>query len=40
VAAVVAFLASGHASAVSGAVLTVDGGGTAVDLPSIAFDAP
>ena len=40
VAAVVAFLASGHASGVSGAVLTVDGGGTAVDLPSIAFDAP
>jgi len=40
VAAVVAFLASGHASAVSGAVLTVDGGGTAVDLPSIAFDPP
>jgi NAD(P)-dependent dehydrogenase (short-subunit alcohol dehydrogenase family) len=39
VAAVVAFLASGHASAVSGAVLTVDGGGTAVDLPSIAFDS-
>ena len=40
VAAVVAFLASGHASGVSGAVLTVDGGGTAVDLPSIAFDPP
>src|SRR5580704_1789733 len=39
VAAVVAFLASGHASAVSGAVLTVDCGGTAVDLPSIAFDS-
>jgi meso-butanediol dehydrogenase / (S,S)-butanediol dehydrogenase / diacetyl reductase len=39
VAAVVAFLASGHASAVSGAVLTVDGGGAAVDLPSIAFDS-
>jgi NAD(P)-dependent dehydrogenase (short-subunit alcohol dehydrogenase family) len=38
VAAVVAFLASGHASAVSGAVLTVDGGATAVDLPTIAFD--
>jgi NAD(P)-dependent dehydrogenase (short-subunit alcohol dehydrogenase family) len=40
VAAVVAFLASGHASAVTGAVLTVDGGATAVDLPTIAFDAP
>jgi meso-butanediol dehydrogenase / (S,S)-butanediol dehydrogenase / diacetyl reductase len=39
VAAVVAFLASEHASAVSGAVLTVDGGGAAVDLPSIAFDS-
>jgi meso-butanediol dehydrogenase / (S,S)-butanediol dehydrogenase / diacetyl reductase len=40
VAAVVAFLASRHASAVSGAVVTVDGGATAVDLPTIAFDAP
>jgi meso-butanediol dehydrogenase / (S,S)-butanediol dehydrogenase / diacetyl reductase len=40
VAAVVAFLASRHASAVSGAVITVDGGGTAVDLPSVAFDPP
>jgi meso-butanediol dehydrogenase / (S,S)-butanediol dehydrogenase / diacetyl reductase len=39
VAAVVAFLASEHASAVSGAVLTVDGGATAVDLPTIAYDA-
>jgi meso-butanediol dehydrogenase/(S,S)-butanediol dehydrogenase/diacetyl reductase len=38
VAAVIAFLASEHASAVAGAVLTVDGGATAVDLPSIAFD--
>jgi meso-butanediol dehydrogenase/(S,S)-butanediol dehydrogenase/diacetyl reductase len=40
VAAVVAFLASGHASAVTGAVLTVDGGATAVDLPTIAYDSP
>ena len=40
VAAVVAFLASGHASAVTGAVLTVDGGATAVDLPTTAFDVP
>jgi meso-butanediol dehydrogenase / (S,S)-butanediol dehydrogenase / diacetyl reductase len=40
VAAVVAFLASGHASAVTGAVLTVDGGATAVDLPTIAWDVP
>jgi meso-butanediol dehydrogenase / (S,S)-butanediol dehydrogenase / diacetyl reductase len=38
VAAVVAFLASRHASAVTGAVLTVDCGSTAVDLPTIAFD--
>jgi meso-butanediol dehydrogenase / (S,S)-butanediol dehydrogenase / diacetyl reductase len=38
VAAVVAFLASAHASAVTGAVLTVDCGATAVDLPSIAFE--
>lgn len=40
VAAAVAFLASEHASAVTGAVLTVDCGATAVDLPTIAFDAP
>ena len=40
VAAVVAFLASGQASAVSGAVVTVDGGATAVDLPTIAFGPP
>jgi meso-butanediol dehydrogenase / (S,S)-butanediol dehydrogenase / diacetyl reductase len=39
VAAAVAFLASGHASAITGALLTVDGGATAVDLPTIAFDA-
>jgi len=40
VAAVVAFLASGHASAVTGALATVDGGATAVDLPTTAFDPP
>jgi NAD(P)-dependent dehydrogenase (short-subunit alcohol dehydrogenase family) len=40
VASVVAFLASSHASAVTGAVLTIDGGSTAVDLPTIAFDPP
>jgi NAD(P)-dependent dehydrogenase (short-subunit alcohol dehydrogenase family) len=40
VAALVAFLASDHASAVTGAVLTVDCGATAVDLPTIAFDSP
>jgi len=40
VAAVVAFLASSQASAVTGAVLTVDCGATAVDLPTIAFDPP
>jgi meso-butanediol dehydrogenase / (S,S)-butanediol dehydrogenase / diacetyl reductase len=39
VAAVVAFLASAHASAMTGAMLTVDGGATAVDLPTIAFDS-
>jgi NAD(P)-dependent dehydrogenase (short-subunit alcohol dehydrogenase family) len=38
VAAVAAFLASSHASAVTGALLTVDCGATAVDLPTIAFD--
>jgi hypothetical protein len=37
---VVAFLASGHASAVSGALLTVDCGATAVDLPTTAFEVP
>jgi len=40
VAAVVAFLASAHASAVTGALVTVDGGATAVDLPTTAFDPP
>jgi len=38
VAAVVAFLASGQASAVTGAVITADGGATAVDLPTTGFD--
>jgi meso-butanediol dehydrogenase/(S,S)-butanediol dehydrogenase/diacetyl reductase len=38
VAAVVAFLASGQASAVTGAVITADGGATSVDLPTTAFD--
>ena len=36
----VAFLASEHASAMTGAVLTVDGGATVVDLPTIAYDVP
>jgi meso-butanediol dehydrogenase / (S,S)-butanediol dehydrogenase / diacetyl reductase len=38
VAAVIAFLASDDASAVTGAVLTVDCGATAVDLPTTAYD--
>jgi meso-butanediol dehydrogenase / (S,S)-butanediol dehydrogenase / diacetyl reductase len=38
VAAVIAFLAGPGASAVTGAILTVDCGATAVDLPTIAFD--
>jgi len=38
VAAVVAFLASAEASAVTGAVITADCGATAVDLPTTAFD--
>jgi len=38
VAAVIAFLASAGASAVTGAVLTVDCGATAVDLPTTAYD--
>jgi meso-butanediol dehydrogenase / (S,S)-butanediol dehydrogenase / diacetyl reductase len=38
VAAVIAFLASGEASAVTGAVMTVDCGATAVDLPTTAYD--
>jgi meso-butanediol dehydrogenase/(S,S)-butanediol dehydrogenase/diacetyl reductase len=40
IAAVVAFLASGQASAVTGAVITADCGATAVDLPTTAFDPP
>jgi len=40
VAEVIVFLASPAASAVSGAVLPVDGGAGAVDLPTIAFDPP
>jgi meso-butanediol dehydrogenase / (S,S)-butanediol dehydrogenase / diacetyl reductase len=38
VAAAIAFLASPDASAVTGAVLTVDCGATAVDLPTTAYD--
>jgi meso-butanediol dehydrogenase/(S,S)-butanediol dehydrogenase/diacetyl reductase len=38
VAAVIAFLGSDDATAVTGAVLTVDCGATAVDLPTTAFD--
>jgi NAD(P)-dependent dehydrogenase (short-subunit alcohol dehydrogenase family) len=38
IAAVVAFLASSDASAMTGAVVTVDCGATAVDLPTTAFD--
>ncbi len=40
IAAVVAFLASSDASAVTGAVITADCGATAVDLPTTAFDPP
>ena len=40
IAAVVAFLASRDASAVTGAVITADCGATAVDLPTTAFDPP
>jgi NAD(P)-dependent dehydrogenase (short-subunit alcohol dehydrogenase family) len=40
VAAVVAFLAGQDASAVTGAVITVDGGAGAVDLPTTAFELP
>jgi NAD(P)-dependent dehydrogenase (short-subunit alcohol dehydrogenase family) len=38
VAAVIAFLASPEASAVTGAILTVDCGATVVDLPTTAYD--
>jgi meso-butanediol dehydrogenase / (S,S)-butanediol dehydrogenase / diacetyl reductase len=38
VAAVIAFLASDQASAVTGAILTVDCGATVVDLPTTAYD--
>jgi meso-butanediol dehydrogenase / (S,S)-butanediol dehydrogenase / diacetyl reductase len=38
VASVIAFLVSADASAVTGAVLTVDGGATAVDVPTTAYD--
>jgi meso-butanediol dehydrogenase / (S,S)-butanediol dehydrogenase / diacetyl reductase len=38
VASVIAFLVSGDASAVTGAMLPVDAGATAVDLPTTAFD--
>jgi meso-butanediol dehydrogenase / (S,S)-butanediol dehydrogenase / diacetyl reductase len=38
VAAVIAFLASSEASAVTGAIMTVDCGATAVDLPTTAYD--
>ena len=37
VASAVAFLCSGEASMISGAVLTVDGGATVVDVPTLAF---
>lgn len=37
VAAAVAFLCSAEASMISGAVLTVDGGATVVDVPTLAF---
>jgi meso-butanediol dehydrogenase / (S,S)-butanediol dehydrogenase / diacetyl reductase len=38
VAAVIAFLASADAAAVTGATLAIDAGATAVDLPTTAFD--
>jgi NAD(P)-dependent dehydrogenase (short-subunit alcohol dehydrogenase family) len=37
VAAAIAFLCASEASAITGAVLTVDGGSTVVDVPTLAF---
>ena len=37
VASAVAFLCSAEASMITGAVLTVDGGATVVDVPTLAF---
>jgi NAD(P)-dependent dehydrogenase (short-subunit alcohol dehydrogenase family) len=38
VAAAIAFLCAPEASAITGAVLTVDGGSTIVDVPTLAFE--